>query len=496
MGSYLLALDQGTSSSRSVVFDQEGRAVAFAQEELEARFPAPGLVEQDPEAIWDTQLRTARAALARAGVEAAEVAALGITNQRETTLLWDRATGRPLHPAIVWQDRRTAAACADMRRHGLEPFFAERTGLLLDPYFSGTKLEWLLGHVDGARARAQAGELACGTVDSWLLYRLTGGAVHATDVANAARTLLFNIHRLQWDDDLLAALGIPRALLPEVRPSAAALGATAPALFGRPLPITGAAGDQQAALFGQACLQPGMAKNTYGTGAFLLLHTGVTPVRAEGLLTSPAWQIGGEPAHYALEAAIFVAGAAVQWLRDGLGIIRRAAEVEALAASVPDSGGVTFVPALTGLGAPHWDPLARGLIVGITRGTTAAHLARATLEGIAFATRDGVEAMRRAAGIPLRELRVDGGAAADDLLLQLQADVLGVPVLRPERTETTAFGAAALAAVGAGLWDEAAVARAWRAERRFTPQLGEDERERRYAGWQRALALSRGWAEG
>lgn len=494
MHHYLLALDQGTSSSRAIVVREDGCVTATAQEPLATHYPAPGLVEQDAEAIWATQLRVARVALERAGVDISAVAALGIANQRETTVLWERATGVPVHPAIVWQDRRTAPACAAMRRAGLEPFFTERTGLLLDPYFSGTKVQWLLGHVPGLRARAARGELAFGTVDSWLLYRLSGGMVHATDVTNAARTLLFNLQTMSWDQALLDALEVPRAMLPAVRPSAGSFGTTAPTIFGRPLPITALVGDQQAALFGQGCLEPGMAKNTYGTGAFLVAQTGWEALRAPGLLTTPAWQCAGGPPHFALEAPVLVAGAAVQWLREGLGLIDRDAAVETLAASVPDSGGVYFVPALTGLGAPHWDPMARGLMVGLTRGTTPAHLARATLEAIAFATADAAAAMRRATGLALRELRVDGGAAVNNLLLQLQADLLGTPVLRPTLTESTAYGAAALAAVGAGLWPERRVAEVWQAEHIFTPRLSADERERRHADWRRAIALCRGWA--
>lgn len=490
---YVLALDQGTSSSRAVVFDLEGQVVAFAQTELTARYPRSGWVEQDPEEIWSTQLETARAALARAGIDAAQLAAIGIANQRETAVLWERASGRAVGPAIVWQDRRTASLCASLKARGLEPLFTERTGLPLDPYFSGTKLHWLLRHHDGLRQRAEAGELAFGTVDSWLLYRLTSGAIHATDITNASRTLLCNIRTLDWDEELLRILQVPRAVLPQVVPSAGLTGTSHPPLLGNPVPITAVAGDQQASLFGQACLAPGQAKNTYGTGAFLLAHTGEDLVRAPGLLTSPAWQLQGERPHYALEAPVFVAGAAVQWLRDGLGLIARAEEIEALAAAVPDSGGLYFVPALTGLGAPHWDPLARGLIIGITRGTERAHLARATLEAIAFSIRDGLEAMQRA-GLSVSELRVDGGAARNDLLLQIQADLSGVPVLRPVVTETTAFGAAALAAVGAGLWSAAQVAERWRLQRRFQSRLPEAEREQRYAGWQRALARSQGWA--
>ena len=489
---HLLALDQGTSSSRAILFDTSGLPVAMAQRELTQRYPRPGWVEHDPEEIWDGQLAAARQVLAQAGVSARDVKALGITNQRETTIVWDRATGRAVHPAIVWQDRRTADTCARMRAEGWKEQVTHRTGLVLDPYFSATKLQWLLEHVDGLRARATAGELAFGTVDSWLLHRLTGGAVHATDVTNAARTLLFDIHRLCWDASLLAAFDIPAALLPEVRPCASQFGQTLPEWLGVSIPITGVAGDQHAALFGQGCLEQGMAKNTYGTGAFLVVHTGDQPVRVPGLLTTLAWQLTGAPAEYAVEASIFVAGAAVQWLRDGLGLIHDAQEIGPLAARVPDSGGVYFVPALTGLGAPHWDPTARGLIIGLTRGSGAAHLARATLEAIAYQTRDAVTAMETAGG-HLRELRVDGGATGNDLLLQLQADILGVPVLRPAVTETTAMGAAALAAVGAGLWSPTEVAARWRLASRFDPTPHAAVHEAGYEGWRRAVARSLAW---
>ncbi len=493
MPGHLLALDQGTSSSRAMLVDAAGLPVGMAQRELGQHYPQPGWVEHDPEEIWEGQLAAARQVLEQSGVSARDVAAIGITNQRETTLIWDRATGRAVHRAIVWQDRRTAAACARLRAEGWDDEVARRTGLVLDPYFSASKLQWLLERVDGLRARAEAGELAFGTVDSWLLYRLTGGAVHATDVTNASRTLLFDIHRLRWDEALLDAFGIPAALLPEVRPSAGAFGQALPEWLGAPLPITGVAGDQHAALFGQGCLREGMAKNTYGTGAFLVVHTGDRPLRAPGLLTTLAWQLRGEPAAYAVEASIFIAGAAVQWLRDGLGIIRTSDEIGPLAERAADSGGVYFVPALTGLGAPHWDPAARGLIVGLTRGSGAAHLARATLEAIAYQTRDAVEAMETA-GVRLSELRVDGGAARNGLLLQLQADTLGVPVLRPAVTETTAMGAAALAAVGAGLWSPAEVAARWRLDGRFEPAPDAPLRGAGYAGWRRAVARSLAWS--
>ncbi|MFM8576472.1 MAG: glycerol kinase GlpK, partial [Limnohabitans sp.] len=452
---YLLALDQGTSSSRSIVFDPQGRTVAMAQRELTQHFPQPGWVEHDPLEIWQTQLATAREALAQAGLSARQVRAMGITNQRETTVLWNRRTGQPVHRAIVWQDRRTAAECARLQQAGLEPLFMQRTGLRLDPYFSGTKLAWLLDHVPGARAQAEAGELAFGTVDSWLLWQLTGGQVHATDVSNASRTLLLNLHTRQWDAELLAALRVPAAVLPELRPSMADFGHSRADALGSPVPITGMAGDQQSALFGQACFGPGMAKNTYGTGCFMLAHTGPHgQTSGHGLLTTAAAQ-GQGPAQYALEGSVFMGGAVVQWLRDGLGIIRSSAEVQALAAQVPDAGGVVLVPAFTGLGAPYWQADARASITGLTRGSTAAHIARAALDSIALQSAALLQAMNAdalAAGAqPVSELRVDGGACVNDLLMQIQADVLGLPVVRPAVTETTALGAAYLAGLQAGV---------------------------------------------
>lgn len=493
--SYVLALDQGTTSSRAIVFDRQGRPVSVAQKEFTQHFPRPGWVEHDPLEIWSSQLGVAAEALSRAGLHARDVAALGLTNQRETTLLWERATGRPLYRAIVWQDRRTAPLCEQLRADGLEPLFRARTGLVLDAYFAGTKLRWLLDHVPGARARAAAGELCFGTVDTWLVWQLTGGRRHLTDATNASRTLLYNLHTGTWDDELLAALDVPRAVLPEVVPSSALYDHTAGDLLARPLPIAGIAGDQQAALFGQRCTRPGMVKNTYGTGCFLLLHTGTEPVASHNnLVTTVAWQREGETA-YALEGSVFVAGAVVQWLRDGLGLIRSAAEVEALAATVPDAGGAYLVPAFTGLGAPHWDPYARGTIVGLTRGTTAAHLARAALDGIALQVVDVVRAMEADAGRSAAELRADGGAAANNLLLQLQADLLQAPVVRPAVTETTALGAAYLAGLAVGYWaDDAEIDALWTAERRFTPALSAEAAAARRAGWQRALDRARGWA--
>jgi len=426
----VLAFDQGTTSSRAIAFGRDGRILGTAQQEFRQIFPQPGWVEHDPEEIWKTQRDVASQALAAAGLGAADVAAVGITNQRETTVLWDRKTGRAVAPAIVWQDRRTAARCDALRQEGREPLFTSRTGLLLDAYFSGTKLAWLLEHVPGARERARRGELAFGTIDSWLVWHLSGGRVHATDVSNASRTLLFNIHTLDWDDELLAILDIPRAVLPKVTPSSQIVARTDCEGLPNGIAVAGIAGDQQAALFGQACHRPGMAKNTYGTGCFLLMNTGEKPaVSRNRLLTTVAWQRGGRTS-YALEGSVFIAGAAIQWLRDGLGLIARAADIDALAATVPDTGGVHFVPALSGLGAPYWDPHARGTIVGITRGTAKAHLARATLEAIAFQSAELIEAMAADSGIPLAELRVDGGATASNLLMQMQADLLGVQIGR------------------------------------------------------------------
>jgi glycerol kinase len=488
----ILALDQGTTSSRALVFDEAGGLVAMAQRELGQIFPRPGWVEHDPVEIWESQLAVAREALARAGLAAGDIAAIGIANQRETVVLWERTTGRPLGNAIVWQDRRTAAACARLRAEGHEELFAARTGLTLDPYFSGTKLAWLLDELPGARAAADAGRLAAGTIDSWLIWNLTGGAVHATDATNASRTLLYGLAGGGWDPELADLLDIPLTLLPEVRASGAPYGETAAGHLGAPVPIAAVLGDQQAALFGQACFAPGMAKNTYGTGAFLLLHTGARPVRsAHGLLASPAWRLAGGT-DFALEGSVFVAGAAVQWLRDGLRLFRSAAEIEALAASVPDSGGVLLVPAFTGLGAPHWDPAARGALLGLTRGTTAAHIARAALEGIAHQVADVLAAMESDHGGPLAELRVDGGAAANDLLLQIQADLAGVPVSRPRVRETTALGAAHLAGLAAGVFrDLPEIAARWQLDRRFEPATGSDERAERRARWARAVAATR-----
>ena len=490
---YLLALDQGTSSSRSIVFDERGRIVAQAQRELPQIYPRPGWVEHDPREIWRTQLATAQDALREARITAQDVRALGITNQRETTVLWNRRTGEPVHHAIVWQDRRAEPACAQLREQGHAAAIQAKTGLLIDAYFSGTKLQWLLDHVPGARDAAEAGELAFGTVDSWLIWQLTGGKRHVTDVSNASRTMLFNVHTNQWDDELMQLLRIPRALMPEVLPSASDFGATDAALLGGPIAIGGVAGDQQSALFGQACFTAGMAKNTYGTGCFMLMHTGSRFQKSEnGLLTTSAAQAGRSP-EYAMEGSVFVGGAVVQWLRDGLRAISASSEVQALAESVPDSGGVMMVPAFTGLGAPYWKPDARGTITGLTRGTTIAHIARAALESIAYQSAALLAAMSRdavaAGGAPVSELRVDGGACVNDLLMQFQADLLGIPVVRPAVVETTALGAAYLAGLASGVYastDE--LSALWQAERRFTPTLPRSQAEALMARWEHAVA--------
>jgi glycerol kinase len=490
----ILALDQGTTSSRAIVFDEAGAIRGVAQQEFRQIFPQAGWVEHDPREIWSTQRDTAVAALARAGVGAADVAAIGITNQRETTVVWDRRTGAPLYNAIVWQDRRTAGLCDALKGDGHRDLVQRKTGLVIDAYFSGTKLRWILDRVPGARERAERGELAFGTIDTWLLWHLTGGACHVTDASNASRTMLFNIHTGAWDDELLGMLDIPREVLPDVRPSSEVYGTTVPALLGAPVPIAGMAGDQQAALFGQNCVAPGLAKNTYGTGCFMLMNTGRQPVSsARQLLTTVAWR-RGDVTDYALEGSVFIGGAVVQWLRDGLGIIKASGDVEGLAASVPDSGGIFLVPAFAGLGAPHWDQYARGLMVGLTRGTTAGHIARAALEGIAFQVADVLDAMKADSGITLNELRVDGGAAANNLLMQFQADILGVPVVRPRVTETTALGAAFLAGLGAGFWKaDADVHRAWQVDRVFEPTMAMDDAARRRARWSDALARARDW---
>jgi glycerol kinase len=496
MATHVLALDQGTTSSRAILFDRSGRPAGTAQQEFPQLFPSPGQVEHDPEAIWQSQLATAKQALERAKVKPGEVAAIGVTNQRETTILWDKATGRPIANAIVWQSRITADRCARMKADGLEPLYRERTGLVLDAYFSGTKIAHLLDTVPGARARAERGEVLFGTVDSFLIWRLTGGKVHVTDVSNASRTLLFNIRTLDWDDELLGHLGVPRGMLPQVRGSSEVYGETEHGLFGGSIRIAGSAGDQQAATFGQACFESGDAKNTYGTGCFMLMNTGDQPIPSEsGLLTTVGWKIG-DRVTYCLEGSIFIGGAVVQWLRDGLGIIESSGDVEALARTVPDNGGVWFVPAFVGLGTPDWDSSARGTILGLTRGSTKAHIARAALESMAWQTRDVLDAMQRDAGIALKSLKVDGGAAADDLLMQIQADALGVRVRRPAVQETTALGAAYLAGLAVGFWqDERDITRNWVLGCEFVPQTPRPAADAAFAQWRRAVERARGWAE-
>ena len=490
----ILALDQGTTTCRAIVFDRSGAPIATARQELAQHFPHPGWVEHDPVEIWRSQLAVARTALRQAGADASAVAAIGVANQRETTVLWDRSTGEPLPPAIVWQDRRTAAQCEQLAAQGAAELIQRRTGLVIDPYFSATKLAWLLDHVPHARARAERGELAFGTIDSWLVWQLSGGRQHLTDVSNASRTSLFNLHTLAWDDELLALFGIPRAILPEVVPSSGTLAETDAALFGASLPIAGIAGAQQAAMFGQACLQEGMAKNTYGTGLFLLMNTGARPITSRHrLLTTIGWRLGAGTS-YALEGSVFMGGAIIQWLRDSLGIIDTADQVEALAAQCASSEGVTLVPAFAGLGAPYWDPHARGTLIGLTRGTGRAHLARAALEAIALQTVDVLGAMEADTGMAVNDLRVDGGASRCDLLMQIQADLLGKPVVRPQVTETTALGAAYLAGLGAGFWSsQEEIARQWRAARRFEPAISAPEREARVARWRRAVERARDW---
>ena len=491
---YILSLDQGTTSSRAILFDQAGAIVAVAQKEFPQIFPKPGWVEHDPMDIWSTQAGVATEALANAGVTARDVAAIGIANQRETTIVWDRKTGKPICNSIVWQDRRTAAACDALRRQGMERLIRRKTGLVIDAYFSATKLQWILRHVPGARARAKAGDLAFGTVDSWLVWNLTGGKLHVTDVSNASRTMLYNIRTGEWDDELLELFDVPASLLPEVRSSSEVYGSAT--LFTDPVPIAGLAGDQQAALFGQACHRPGLVKNTYGTGCFMLMHTGREPITSRNrLVTTVAWKIG-DRTEYALEGSIFIAGAVVQWLRDGLGLIRSSNEVEKLAAQVANNGGVYFVPGFAGLGAPHWDPYARGIIAGLTRGASAGHIARAALESIAYQVMDVLKAMESDAGIRLKELRVDGGACANNLLMQFQADLLGVPVVRPRTTETTALGAAYLAGLATGYWaDQSDIARRWAVDRKFTPRMKPAVRKRLCSGWEKALKRAMAWAD-
>lgn len=496
MAKYVLALDQGTTSSRAIVFGHDGRVVASSQQEFEQILPAPGLVEHDPEAIWSSQLAVAREALARASLSARDIAAIGVTNQRETTILWDRKTGRPVANAVVWQSRASAGICDRLKADGLEETFRRKTGLVVDAYFSGTKIRHLLDRVEGLRDRAQRGEILFGTVDTWLIWKLSGGTLHVTDYSNASRTLVFNIHTLEWDDELLEILDIPRAMLPEVRSSSEVYGETDAQWFGGPIPIAGDAGDQQAATFGQGCFEPGSAKNTYGTGCFMLLNTGDRAVPSQNrLLTTIGWEIDGKVT-YCLEGSVFIAGAVVQWLRDGLGLIDTSADVERLAASVPDSGGVYFVPALVGLGAPHWDPYARGTILGITRGTTAGHLARAAVESMAYQSCDLLDAMQKDAGIELGELKVDGGASSNNALMQFQADLLGVRVRRPVVAETTALGVAYLAGLAVGYWQNIDdVAGNWILDRQFEPEMLPARSQSLQARWKKAVGRSLDWEE-
>ena len=493
---YLLALDQGTTSSRAIVFDHNTNIVGMAQQEFPQIYPRPGWVEHDPEVIWRSQIETAHLALSKADLTAKDITTLGITNQRETTLVWERSSGHPICNAIVWQDRRTASMCEQLKAAGHETRFRAKTGLILDPYFSGTKLAWILANRPKLRQRAERGELLFGTVDTWLIWRLTQGAVHATDVSNASRTLLFNIHERRWDEELLALLNIPKAMLPEVRLSAADYGHTNPSFLGAAIQIGGVAGDQQAALFGQGCHRAGMVKNTYGTGCFMLMHTGAEAKTSEhGLLTTCAAQVNATPA-YALEGSVFIAGGVVQWLRDGLGIIRSSSEIEELARTVPDNGGAYLVPAFVGLGSPYWDPHARGGMFGLTRGTTRAHIARAALESIAFQSAELIDAMRSSAGFPIEALRVDGGATSNDLILQIQADLLGVPVVRPRVSETTALGAAYLAGLTAGVWaSEEEIAAQWQHDRSFAPGISREAADASMRQWKKALSRCMEWAD-
>jgi len=493
---YILALDQGTTSSRSILFTRRGRIKSVAQTEFPQIFPSPGHVEHDPEAIWKTQLATARSALRKAKAKPRDIAAIGIANQRETIVLWEKASGKPVANAIVWQSRISSKICDRLKAEGLESKFQRKTGLVLDPYFSGTKIKYLLDRNKRLRARAEKGEILAGTIDTFLLWRLTGGRVHATDYSNASRTLLFNIHKLEWDRELLKILDVPRAMLPEVRESSTVYGETDPSIFGAPIPVAGIAGDQQAATFGQGCFRPGMVKNTYGTGCFILMNTGSKAVRSKnGLLTTIGWGLDGKIT-YCLEGSVFIGGAAVQWLRDGLKLIRRASDVEKLAATVKDSGGIYFVPALVGLGTPHWDPYARGTIVGIERSTTAGHLARATVESMCYQSLDVVEAMEKDSGVKLRQLRVDGGAAANNALLQFQADILGKTVQRPEVYETTALGAAYLAGLAVGFWkSQSDIRENWVLGRAFRPAMRPKDRQARIVQWRRAVERSKGWVQ-
>ncbi len=494
---YVLALDQGTTSSRSILFDETSNIVAVAQKEFTQIFPKPGWVEHNANEIWSTQIGTMAEVIANAGIDPSEIAAIGITNQRETTVVWEKATGKPVYNAIVWQSRQTMAICDDIKAKGLADKFRQKTGLVVDAYFSGTKVKWILDNVEGARAKAEAGELLFGTIDTWLIWKLSGGKVHVTDYSNASRTLMYNIRDLKWDDELLEILTVPKSMLPEVRPSSEVYGLTAPAVFqGAEIPIAGAAGDQQAALFGQTCFRPGMAKNTYGTGCFMLMNTGSELYTSKnGLLTTIAWGIEGK-VEYALEGSIFVAGSAVQWLRDGLKAIEAAQDSEYYAGKVSDAEGVYVVPAFVGLGAPYWDMKARGAILGLTRGTTKGHIIRATLDSMAYQTKDVLGAMEADSGIKLQALKVDGGAVANNLLMQFQSDILGVPVDRPVVTETTALGAAYLAGLAVGVWaNKEDLIQNWQLNRRFEPTMGADERAKLYAGWQKAVKRSMDWEE-
>ncbi|QJB31347.1 glycerol kinase GlpK [Chitinophaga oryzae] len=496
MTKYVMALDQGTTSSRAIIFDKTGAIISVAQKEFTQLFPAPGWVEHDPAEIWSSQIGVATEAMAKVGLEGGNIAAIGITNQRETTIVWDRETGKPVHNAIVWQDRRTAAFCDTLKASGKEELIRAKTGLVIDAYFSGTKVKWILDNVSGARERAAAGKLAFGTVDAWLVWNLTHGAVHATDITNASRTMLFNIHTQQWDEELLTLLDIPVSMLPEVKESSEVCGHTAPGVFAEQIPISGMAGDQHAALFGQMCTEPGMVKNTYGTGCFMLMNIGPKPILSKNnLLTTVAWKVNGQT-HYALEGSIFIAGAIVQWLRDGLGIIRSSSEVEALAARAAQNDGVYLVPAFAGLGAPYWDQHARGTLVGMTRGTNASHIARAALESIAYQTMDVLKAMEADAGISIQELRVDGGATGNNLLMQFQADILQARVVRPGITETTALGAAYLAGLATGYWRNIEEIRSqWQMEKTFVPNLEQQHRETWISGWHKAVDAARHWAQ-
>ncbi len=491
---YILAIDQGTTSSRAILFNKEGDVAGTAQKEFRQIFPADGQVEHDPNEIWSTQIGVTSEVMAKKGISFSDIAAIGITNQRETTIIWDKKTGKPVYNAIVWQDRRTAPLCDQLKNKGLEKLFQEKTGLIIDAYFSGTKIAWILDNIEGARAKAEKGDLLFGTVDTWLVWKLTGGKVHVTDPSNASRTLIYNIIKGEWDDELLSILNIPKSILPTVASSSEIYGHTSTELLGGRIPIAGIAGDQQAATFGQACHKKGMVKNTYGTGCFMLMNTGNDPVPSENsLLTTIGWKINNK-VEYCLEGSVFIAGAAIQWLRDGLEIIKTSADIEPLAASVKDAGGVYMVPGFTGLGAPHWDPYARGTIVGITRGTTKAHLARATLDSIAYQTSDILQAMIDDSGILLSELRVDGGAARNNMLMQFQADILGVPVVRPKVTETTALGAAYLAGLATGFWEsQQEIAKQWQIDRRFEPNMSASERNALLMNWQRAVRKAKAW---